>query len=925
MKNAVVIILSILLVAALVATGVLYSKSGRHTTLLAEKDENISRLQKESSKIRSDAEELQKKLERCERLLGQEQARPDLETDFNQALKEKEEAIQALDEKETAIRGLEQKLQDMENFIDGLQGKLSSSMSCINTLQSDVADYKEEVALLTRETIKGRIDKLEAEVVKFQGELLETLQKTTSRSVIEDLKNEIRKRQAEIDGLKEEKSPRDTDQVAELENRIAECQAMVNRLQEESAQVDIAGLKETIKAIRAELNALKQVGTKGRIKDVEVKIAHCRQELEKFKRAGYTTQIANLGNMINSCRDNLAALQGRGDAGKIKQLEIEIASCRRELDSLVGKELSPPRQDLEAELAHYRDALKSRSEADGARIKELEGRIASYQNDLEKAEKEGPGTIDQNLIKSLKGKIDVCRTELAGLREEKSGLDAEACQAEITQLKRTLESFQEAFPEARIAFLESEIKRYQDQLEAATQNDAQSQMTGLKEKISVCRTELDELRGKQEEVRGYKAEIDQLKQKLDAIEKEHPAARIASLETEIQRYKDQLDTAIKNGSQALIENLNGKISDCRSELDDLRGKQADAMGLEAEIAELKEKLEAAQKNRSDARIAVLESEIERLEDQLKRAEQDGSASLIESLNQKIAGCRSELEGLRLLQHKKAETDDLQARMAEMKRELDMLRQTCPPESRMTMLENEIARLKEELGRTRETGPAPLIENLEKKIVQCQAELDVLREGEKSGGGPVVVTSGLKGRDILKLEEQLAALKKQKAQVMESIQQLRSARESLSKQLGKQMQDNSVTITSWPSHNNFSVDVVNRILFESGQATITTQGRDVLTKVGAALKGLHDKHILVVGHTDDVPISEEYRYRFDSNWELSAARAVAVTRFFQDECGLSPDKLEAVAKSYYDPRSSNDTELGRAQNRRVEIIIGSVRF
>ena len=66
--------------------------------------------------------------------------------------------------------------------------------------------------------------------------------------------------------------------------------------------------------------------------------------------------------------------------------------------------------------------------------------------------------------------------------------------------------------------------------------------------------------------------------------------------------------------------------------------------------------------------------------------------------------------------------------------------------------------------------------------------------------------------------------------------------------------------------------------------------------------------------------ESYRYRFPSNWDLSAARAAAVVRLFQNEIGLDPKHLEAVGRSYYDPVASNDTAEGRAQNRRVNIII-----
>ena len=118
-----------------------------------------------------------------------------------------------------------------------------------------------------------------------------------------------------------------------------------------------------------------------------------------------------------------------------------------------------------------------------------------------------------------------------------------------------------------------------------------------------------------------------------------------------------------------------------------------------------------------------------------------------------------------------------------------------------------------------------------------------------------------------------------------------------------------------------MELVDRILFKTGKATITSEGAKVLRKVGKTLKNVKDKKIRVVGHTDNVKIISKNRYyKYPSNWELSAARAARVIRFFQHKVGLDPTKMEAVGRSFYDPIASNDTPEGRAQNRRVNIII-----
>ena len=90
-------------------------------------------------------------------------------------------------------------------------------------------------------------------------------------------------------------------------------------------------------------------------------------------------------------------------------------------------------------------------------------------------------------------------------------------------------------------------------------------------------------------------------------------------------------------------------------------------------------------------------------------------------------------------------------------------------------------------------------------------------------------------------------------------------------------------------------------------------------VGEALKGYENKVIRVVGHTDNVQIAKSLQKTFPTNWELSVARATTVVRFLQ-EVGISPDSLIASGRGEYEPLASNDTEEGRKQNRRIEIIL-----
>jgi flagellar motor protein MotB len=151
-----------------------------------------------------------------------------------------------------------------------------------------------------------------------------------------------------------------------------------------------------------------------------------------------------------------------------------------------------------------------------------------------------------------------------------------------------------------------------------------------------------------------------------------------------------------------------------------------------------------------------------------------------------------------------------------------------------------------------------------------------------------------------------------------MKQIKSTHDTLVFELKDQIQKQEVTLKEF--QESLSLNFIDRILFEFGKADLTPEGEKVLKKVGEALKNIKGKKIRVTGHTDPVPIRPDYMYKFPSNWELSAARAASVVRYFQEKIDLDPKEMEAVGRSFYQPEASNDTKEGRARNRRVEILI-----
>jgi chemotaxis protein MotB len=123
-----------------------------------------------------------------------------------------------------------------------------------------------------------------------------------------------------------------------------------------------------------------------------------------------------------------------------------------------------------------------------------------------------------------------------------------------------------------------------------------------------------------------------------------------------------------------------------------------------------------------------------------------------------------------------------------------------------------------------------------------------------------------------------------------------------------------------SGGKLRVGLIDKILFQSGEAHISKGGENVLARVGAVLATIEDRQILVSGHTDTTPISPKLKTQFPTNWELSTARATNVVRFLAERASVPADKLVASGYGEHQPIASNKNNTGRARNRRIEILL-----
>lgn len=112
-----------------------------------------------------------------------------------------------------------------------------------------------------------------------------------------------------------------------------------------------------------------------------------------------------------------------------------------------------------------------------------------------------------------------------------------------------------------------------------------------------------------------------------------------------------------------------------------------------------------------------------------------------------------------------------------------------------------------------------------------------------------------------------------------------------------------------------IELKDSILFSSGSADTSEQAQKIFDEIADILKG-YSNPVQVEGFTDNIPIKS---VKYPTNWELSTARASAIVKYLASK-GIAPERLSAVGYGEYQPVAANDTEQGRAQNRRVTIMV-----
>jgi chemotaxis protein MotB len=287
------------------------------------------------------------------------------------------------------------------------------------------------------------------------------------------------------------------------------------------------------------------------------------------------------------------------------------------------------------------------------------------------------------------------------------------------------------------------------------------------------------------------------------------------------------------------------------------------------------------------------------------AELEAAKKLSAQQQRQLVGMRESFD-LELAQKKAAEE---QAASLAKEREA-LVARSNDLQARLDGLEKDKSQLNDDLARVRSQ-----IADLEQKHTEGSASAQEAIDKLKLQAAAMEAE-----RERLRQEQaKLAAnLEQERAAKEEEIKRLTKTQEELSRSLQDEISKGNITIQQ--VRDRLTINMVDRVLFDSGQAQVKPAGLKVLQQVGDILSKVSDKQIRIEGHTDNVPISAKLQSRFKTNWELSTARATTVVRHLIEKGGVDRQHLSAVGYAETHPVASNDSEEGRASNRRIEIVL-----
>jgi chemotaxis protein MotB len=375
-----------------------------------------------------------------------------------------------------------------------------------------------------------------------------------------------------------------------------------------------------------------------------------------------------------------------------------------------------------------------------------------------------------------------------------------------------------------------------------------------------------------------------------------------------------LNNALEQGKND-VESLNQRVQKLTEELSAVRLRLTDEQRLRSQL-----QTDLAQTNTAREQIEQnMQLEVQSIKATSAELEQE-----LEQEVQSIKATSAELE-----QELELEVQSIKATRAELKQELEQEVQSIKVTS--AELEQE---LKQELQRQlslqeKLNAEMDLVSNEKSEL---QASLEDEQENQRrlqQQINRVMGDVGLKEvaladekQQAARLSTQLSQTREERALLENRVEQLNQQREmdarhfaELEDRLKNELNESRIEISQFKNQMTV-IKLTSEVLFNSGSAKIQPNGLKVLAVIAESLNAFPERAISIEGHTDNVRIGKRSSYA--SNWELSAARALAAVNFFQQDNQVDPQRLQVVGHGEFQPVSSNETVEGRQRNRRIEI-------
>ena len=218
------------------------------------------------------------------------------------------------------------------------------------------------------------------------------------------------------------------------------------------------------------------------------------------------------------------------------------------------------------------------------------------------------------------------------------------------------------------------------------------------------------------------------------------------------------------------------------------------------------------------------------------------------------------------------------------------------------------------------GCHPNRKELQAQLDEVRGQLEQTQQKVTSLEGKIKQLEG----EVAERDTQIAALEKEKQGMEAELSELRDEQNRRKAELQtyrdlfaklKKLIDAGTIKVSF-RNGRMIVELASAVLFDSGKTDLKDNGKAALDQLVEAFQSVSDRDLLIAGHTDNVPIKSR---KFKDNWDLSTARALEVVGYMIEK-GFPVGHIGSAGYGETDPVASNDNEDGKAQNRRIEIIL-----